>query len=89
MHKYYETYDKRYKQVHSKGLSWSTNNNTLMVEQMIKKYHLEDQKMLEIGCGEGRDARYLLNKNYSLILCFKLLLTSDKGPLFGAFRLFM
>ena len=28
MSKYYEAYDKRYKQVHSKGLAWSTNTNT-------------------------------------------------------------
>ena len=67
MKNYYEAYDKRYKQVHSKGLSWTTNNNTKLIEQTIKKYHLEKEKMLEIGCGEGRDARYLLNKNYNVL----------------------
>ena len=67
MSKYYEAYDKRYKQVHDKGLSWSTSINTKIVEDLINKYHLEKEKMLEIGCGEGRDARYLLNKNYNVI----------------------
>ena len=67
MSKYYEAYDKRYKQVHSKGLAWSTNTNTKIVEEIINKYHLEKIKILEIGCGEGRDARYLLNKNYNVI----------------------
>lgn len=67
MKKYYEAYDKRYKQVHDIGLSWSPNNNTQLIEKIISKYHLEKEKMLEIGCGEGRDARYLLNKNYDVL----------------------
>ena len=67
MSKYYAAYDKRYKQVHDKGLAWSTNSNTKIVEEIIIKYHLDQEKMLEIGCGEGRDAKYLLNKNYNIL----------------------
>ena len=67
MNKYYEAYDKRYKQVHDKGLSWSCNNNTQIVDDIINKYNLKNGKILEIGCGEGRDARYLLNKNYNIL----------------------
>ena len=67
MNKYYEAYDKRYKQVHDKGLSWSPNTNTPIVEDTINKFHLEKSKILEIGCGEGRDAKYLLNKNYDIL----------------------
>ena len=67
MSKYYEAYDKRYKQVHDKGLAWSTNSNTEIVETIINKYHLEKENIFEIGCGEGRDARYLLNKNYNVL----------------------
>ena len=37
MSKYYEAYDKRYKQVHDKGLSWSTDSNTEIVEEIINK----------------------------------------------------
>ena len=67
MSKYYAAYDKRYKQVHNKGLAWSTNSNTKIVEEIIIKYNLDREKMLEIGCGEGRDAKYLLNKNYNIL----------------------
>lgn len=68
MKKYYEAYDKRYKQVHKKHLSWSSNNRTKIIEEIINKYNIKkDNKILEIGCGEGRDARYLLNKNYNLL----------------------
>ena len=67
MSKYYEAYDTRYRQVHDKGLAWSTNSHTKIVEEIIMKYHLDREKMLEIGCGEGRDARYLLNKNYNVL----------------------
>ena len=67
MDKYYEAYDKRYKQIHDIGLSWSPNNNTKLIEDIINKYHLEKENMLEIGCGEGRDARYLLNKGYNVL----------------------
>ena len=67
MRKYYEAYDKRYKQVNDRRLSWSPNDNTQLIEKIISKYHLEKEKMLEIGCGEGRDARYLLNKNYNVL----------------------
>lgn len=67
MSKYYEAYDKRYKQVHEKGLAWSPNNQTEIVENTINKYNLENNKMLEIGCGEGRDAKYLLDKGCNVL----------------------
>ncbi len=67
MKKYYEAYDKRYRQIHEKGLSWSTENHTPIVEETIRKYGLEKKRTLEIGCGEGRDARYLLDRNYDVL----------------------
>lgn len=68
MEKYYKAYDKRYKQVHEKNLSWSSNNNTEIVYECIKKYNIKkENNILEIGCGEGRDARVLLNKGYNLL----------------------
>ena len=68
MEQYYKAYDKRYKQVHEKNLSWSSNNRTEIIEEIIKKYNItNNSKILEIGCGEGRDAIYLLNKNYNLL----------------------
>ena len=67
MDKYYEAYDKRYKQVHDKGLAWSIDTNTKIVEDIIRKYNLGNESMLEIGCGEGRDARYLLDRGYNVL----------------------
>ena len=68
MEKYYKAYDKRYKQVHKKNLSWSSNNNTKLVYECIKKYNIgKKDSILEIGCGEGRDSRYLLNKGYNVL----------------------
>ena len=65
---YYKAYDKRYKQVHVKNLSWSSNNRTKIIEEIIHKYSItKDSKILEIGCGEGRDAIYLLKNNYNLL----------------------
>lgn len=67
MNKYYKAYDKRYKQIHDLGLSWSVDSNTIIVEEIIKEYNLDKKRILELGCGEGRDARYLLNKNINVL----------------------
>lgn len=65
---YYKAYDKRYKQVHEKKLMWSSNNNTKIVYESIKKYNINKNNLiLEIGCGEGRDAMFLLSKGYNLL----------------------
>ena len=66
MKRYYEAYDRRYRQIHEKGLSWSTDRTTSLVEETIRRYSLEEARMLEIGCGEGRDARYLLGRDYDV-----------------------
>ena len=73
MSKYYEAYDIRYRQVHEKGLTWAVDNNTELVEKVIYKYHLENEKMLEIGCGEGRDSKYLLPDNQETIKATEIL----------------
>ena len=68
MEKYYKAYDKRYKQVHEKNLSWSSDNNTKLVYEIIKKYRInKDDAILEIGCGEGRDAKFLLKQGYNIL----------------------
>ena len=67
MPKYYQVYDKRYQQVHAHNISWYSDNPTPLVLETINSYRLNQwDKMLEIGCGEGRDARYLLQKGYDL-----------------------
>ncbi len=65
--KYYEAYDDRYSQVHQKSLTWFSDMNSVIVAETIAKYNLKrNDEMLEIGCGEGRDASYLLKQGYRL-----------------------
>ena len=66
--KYYEAYDDRYRQVHSQNLQWFYDDPTPIVMETIHKFNIrQDQTILELGCGEGRDAAPLLNQGYSLL----------------------
>ena len=68
MKKYYEAYEDRYKTAHEKGVSWSSNKCTPIVLETIRKYVPDPETpMLEIGCGEGRDAKAVLEKGYRLL----------------------
>ena len=65
--KYYAAYDERYKTAHEHGVSWSSNVSTPIVMDIIERYHIsQDQDILEIGCGEGRDSRTVLESGYKL-----------------------
>lgn len=67
MRKYYEAYDERYKAVHQKNLRWMGEESSPIVTEIIQKYGIsKENSVLEIGCGEGRDAVYLLEKGYNL-----------------------
>ena len=67
MRKYYEAYDLRYRQVHERGLTWFCGQPTPVVEQILKAYAVnKDASIMEIGCGEGGDASYLLARGYNL-----------------------
>lgn len=66
--KYYEAYEERYKVAHEKGVSWEHMNSTPIVLGTLQKYDVsQNQSLLEIGCGEGRDARSVLEKGYNLL----------------------
>ena len=68
MKRYYEAYDERYKTIHAKGYSWASHESTPIVADTIRKYNIEvSAPMLEIGCGEGRDAKPLLEKGFNLL----------------------
>ena len=68
MKAYYEAYEERYKTIHGKGFSWAGENATPIVLDVIRRYGLSKQApILEIGCGEGRDARAVLDEGYSLL----------------------
>lgn len=67
MKKYYEAYEDRYKIVHNKGFLWETHKQTLEINKIINKYNINKKAyILDLGCGEGRDAIYLLNKGYNV-----------------------
>lgn len=66
--KYYAAYEERYKTAHAQGVSWSSDVSTPIVMEVIKKYHItHDQRLLEIGCGEGRDSKAVLEGGYRLM----------------------
>lgn len=64
---YYKAYDERYKAIHQKGHSWAAENRTPIVLETIRKFAIaETAQVLEIGCGEGRDARAVLEAGFDL-----------------------
>ncbi len=66
--KYYQAYDERYKTAHAQGVSWASTQCTPIVLATIQKYGLAPgSAMLEIGCGEGRDAKAVLDGGYTLL----------------------
>lgn len=68
MDKYYKAYDKRYKQVYKLSELWEVTDKTPTVINTILKYNIsKSNKILELGCGEGRDAFYLLKEGYNIL----------------------
>ncbi|MBQ9839140.1 MAG: class I SAM-dependent methyltransferase [Oscillospiraceae bacterium] len=66
--KYYNAYDDRYRQVHREKLKWFDDKPSPVVGEIISKFGIsEKDRILEIGCGEGRDAAFLLDKGYDLL----------------------
>jgi len=64
---YYEAYEERYKVIHEKGFRWAAENPTPIVLETLIKYGIsKEASILEVGCGEGRDARALLDAGYRL-----------------------
>ena len=67
MKHYYEAYDDRYRQVHEKKLQWASDVPSPIVAETLARYELTAKaRILELGCGEGRDAANLLRKGYDL-----------------------
>ena len=66
--RYYEAYDLRFRQVHEAGLTWFGTQPTAIVAQTMAKHGVRPESpMLEIGCGEGRDAAALLSAGCNLL----------------------
>ena len=65
---YYEAYDDRYRQVHRENLEWFTRTPSPIVEQTIREFQIgPNSRILELGCGEGRDAIHLLRQGYQVL----------------------
>lgn len=65
---YYDAYDDRYRQVHEQGLQWFDENPSPIVLETIDEFSvLREHRLLEIGCGEGRDAYPLLKQGFNLL----------------------
>ena len=61
-------YEKRYKTAHANGVSWSSNVSTPIVTEVIDRYKINRQhRMPEIGCGEGRDSKTVLEHGFPLM----------------------
>ncbi len=67
---YYAAYDLRYLFVHQKNMLWNSKKNTIDILKIMNEFKIsKDSKILDLGCGEGRDAFYLLDKGYD-VTCF-------------------
>lgn len=65
---YYHAYEQRYQQVHRQGLQWTSDIPTPIVRRTMEQYQVARQaEILEIGCGEGRDAAPLLRQGWNLL----------------------
>lgn len=66
--KYYAAYEERYRTAHSKGVSWASDQSSPIVMEVIQKYQIKhDDCLLEVGCGEGRDSKAVLDGSYNLM----------------------
>lgn len=65
--RYYHAYDDRYRQVHAAALQWSSDRPSAIVGETLARLGAgRDARLLEIGCGEGRDAAALLAVGWDL-----------------------
>lgn len=65
---YYEAYEERYKTVHAQKIRWGGDEPTKIVAEVMERYHIDPSKdCLELGCGEGRDAGFLLHRGCRLL----------------------
>ena len=68
MRPYYEAYEERYETVHESGEAWFSDAPTPILGEVLARYGIgRDAPMLELGCGEGRDALPLLRAGYDLL----------------------
>ena len=64
--KYYEAYDDRYRQIHRENLQWFADSPSPIVGELLQRYRVKG-KILEIGCGEGRDGGWLMERGLDVL----------------------
>lgn len=65
--KYYHAFDKRYRKVHAEGVLWFKETPTPELVNWLKEYQISlAEEILDLGCGEGRDALYLASLGYQV-----------------------
>ena len=66
--KYYEAYDDRYRQVHGENLQWFADEPSPIVGEVMARFSIpKNARILEIGCGEGRDGGALMARGYDVL----------------------
>lgn len=68
MEEYYKAYEYRYKTIHEKENSqWAGDKPSEILVDYLEKYNInKNSNILEIGCGEGQNAIFLMKKGYKI-----------------------
>ncbi|MBR2131986.1 MAG: class I SAM-dependent methyltransferase [Oscillospiraceae bacterium] len=65
---YYEAYDDRYRQVHRESLRWFSEEASPIIGEVFSEFSITPtHSILEVGCGEGRDAVFLLKRGFQVL----------------------
>ncbi|MFC4767726.1 class I SAM-dependent methyltransferase [Effusibacillus consociatus] len=64
---YYYGYDERYQKVYAEGADlWETDQPNEPLIQFVERYLVEGKRVIDLGCGEGRDSVYLVSQGYDV-----------------------
>ena len=65
--KYYHAYEDRYNRVYSTGARyWNQHEPSRALKRFLHKYGLKKGRLLEMGCGEGFEARFLARSGFDV-----------------------
>lgn len=68
MKEYYKAYEERYKTIHrEEKKAWAGDLPSHILKDVLERYNISKEcKILEVGCGEGQNAIYLLQNGYNV-----------------------
>lgn len=69
MKEYYKAYDDRYKTYHTEeGIAWAGDRPSYILKDILEKHtqNKSTAEILEIGCGEGQNALYLIKNGFNV-----------------------